>query len=1111
MSKLIKFQYILLVSFLFSCQNDVPVTTSQSTATKSKPTYFRLLEAESTGIDFINQVEDQEDFNVLTYRNFYNGGGVAIGDINNDSLPDLYFTANLTGNKLYLNKGNFQFEDITEQAGVAGTKAWSTGVTMADVNGDGWLDIYVSNSGDIKGDNKENELFINNGDGSPNKVPTFGESAKKYGLNNKGYSTQAAFFDYDADGDLDCYLLNNSFKDPDKIELFRSMRDKPDELSGDKLYRNDGEGFTDVTQEVGIYSSQIGFGLGTCIGDVNGDMRPDIYVSNDFWERDYLYINKGDGAFSEELIDRINFVSISSMGGDIADINNDGHPEIISTDMLAGDNYRLKAMSAFDPYHLEDLKYRANYHYQIGQNCLHLNDGNGNFQEIAMLSGVAATDWSWGALFFDFENDGRKDLFVSNGIQRDLMYMDFRDFMADQGLYKKIALNQKVDYPALLSQMPANPIKNFAFTNKGNLKFENQVDQLGLGQASFSNGAAYGDLDNDGDMDLVINNVNMPAFIYKNEAEQTGNHFLKVKFKGYAQNPFGIGTRVTLKTTEGIQMLENLNTRGFQSSIEPYLIFGLPSNVAIDELEVVWPDRKVQHLTQVSTNQTITLDYNNASTPSQALNSSSSEPLFTDATSQLIKGDSKHNENRYNDFDHEILLLQMLSTEGPRIVKGDVNNDKREDFVVLGARDDEDKLFIQNVDGSFNRKAVTHFTGSKAFESTCGGFLDFDQDGDLDLLIGSGGNEYQVGNKYFILRYYINDGDGNFKVDNSNIPQALGNFSCLEVEDFDQDGDPDIFLGGRAIPGNYGLPPRSFLFINDNGKWRDGSTETLSGVGMVTDAVWADTDGDQDKDLVVVGEWMSVYVFKNEKGQLYLNKEITNSQGLWNRVVAADLDQDGDVDFVLGNRGTNTKLRATPQKPLTMFVNDFDGNGKSEFIVNWYPPLDNKAYPFATKGDLTQQLPNLRKQILKYEDYAKQSYESLFPAQVRQTAIPYKVSTLENAILWNDNNDFTLQALPIEAQVAPVYGIVVDDLNKDGQMDIWLGGNLYELKPQVGRHDASRGIFLKGLGGRHFQYLSPQESGIYVDGQVRDATIVNSGASKALLISRNNEEVKIFR
>ena len=1075
---------IVTVFAMASCdQSNREINALKSQQKEQLTTLFTSLSAQQTGINFTNQVTDRQDFNVLLYRNYYNGGGVAIGDINNDGLADLYFTANLTPNKLYLNKGGFQFEDITDKAGTAGTKAWSTGVTMADVNGDGWLDIYVSNSGDIDGDNKANELFINNGD------LTFTESAQAYGLANEGFSTQAAFFDYDADGDLDCYLLNNSFQDPSKIRLYENMRLKPDALGGDKLYRNDGEQFTDVTKNAGIYSSAIGFGLGAVIGDINGDTHPDIYVSNDFWERDYLYINQGNGTFKEDLINRIDICSISSMGGDMGDINNDGHPEIISTDMLAADNYRLKAMSAFDPYHLDDLEYRANYHYQFGQNCLHLNDGTGHFQEIAMMSGVAATDWSWGALFFDFENDGLKDLFISNGIQRDLMSMDFRDFMANNNMYGRNLKTEEVDFPGLTQKMPSNPIRNYAFSNQGNLQFQDQTVALGLGKNSFSNGSAYGDLDNDGDLDLVINNANSPAFIYRNEAEKTPNNYLKVKLKGPDKNPFGIGAKVIITTDNGIQTYQNFNTRGFQSSVEPFLTIGLGQTKQVKELAVYWPGQTAQFLHGVSVNQELTLSHADAGGYGPEGTGTTD---FQNVTRSVLKGEAIHLENRYNDFDHEILSWYMLSTESPRIVKGDVNNDGLEDFVLLGAKNDEDKLFVQQKEGTFQRKANQGFAVSKGFESSDGVFMDVDQDGDQDLMLASGGNEYQQGGKFFILRYFENDGRGNLRVDNTNIPQVVGNFSCIKAADVDGDGDQDMFLGGRNVPGNYGLPPRSFLFLNDQGKWRDATSESLAGAGMVTDAIFADIDQDQDQDLIVVGDWTAVQIFTNENGSLNLSKSIPNSEGWWRSIQAADLDNDGDQDFVLGNWGTNSKFQASAGRPLTMYVNDFDQNKKSEFILNWYAPLDQKAYPFATKMDITEQLPGLRKQILKYEAYANETYETLFPQEIRQRALTYKAVYLKSAILWNDQPALQLQALPPAAQMAPTYAIIADDLNKDGFTDIWLGGNFYALKPQVGRLNASRGVFLAGNGSRTFTPIPHQQSGIIVEGEVRGATTVTN-------------------
>ncbi len=1096
--------YGILVMLAISPACDSNQEADNSTSTTQ--TYFKLLDSVATQVGFVNRVEDQDEFNVLTYRNFYNGGGVAIGDINNDGLPDLYFTANLDKNRLYLNTGDLTFEDITTKAGVAGTRAWSTGVIMADVNGDGWLDIYVSNSGDVQGDNKENELFINNRD------LTFREAAKEWGLDNNGYSTTAGFFDYDLDGDLDCYLLNNSFKDPSRIELFRSMRDKPDELGGDKLYRNDGSTFTDVTIEAGIYSSEIGFGLGAAIGDLNLDGYPDIYVSNDFWERDYLYLNQGDGTFSEELIDRIDFCSISSMGGDIADVNNDGFPEIISTDMLATDNYRLKAMSAFDPYHLENLKYRANYHYQIGQNCLHLNDGQANFQEVGMLSGVAATDWSWGALFFDFNNNGRKDLFVSNGIQRDLMYMDFRDFLVDNAIYNKIATGAEIDYPSIISQMPSNPISNFALINEDGIHFSNFAADLGLAQPSFSNGSAYGDLDNDGDLDLVVNNVNMPAFIYQNQAENTGNQFIKIKFQGYGQNPFGIGAKVELISASERQVYENFNTRGFQSSIEPQLCIGLGQNKRVDELTVTWPDGKLQKLSNIPVGEVLILDHKNAATPPPAQDQKNTESIFVDVTNELFDDNARHTENLYNDFDHEVLLFRMLSTEGPKLIKGDINGDGLTDFILPGAHQDADKLFLQNTTGQFELLPNADFEGTKVFETTCGALFDHDQDGDLDLVLGSGGNESRLGNEFFALRYFENEGAGNFKLNQSEIPQILGNFSCIVAEDFDEDGDIDLFVGARTIPGNYGLPPRNYLLIRESTGWRDGTDDRLSGAGMITDAAWADVDGDDDKDLIIVGDWMAVQIFKNyAPDRLLFHSSLPDSEGWWNTLAVKDLDGDGHSDIVAGNWGLNSKFKATPQEPLTMFVNDFDQNGKSEFIINWHPPADQQAYPFATKMELTEQLPNLRKSVLKYEQYASQQYEDLFSPEIRASSIPYRCIDLQSSIFWNEGESWQKQSLPWQAQVAPVFAIEIADFDKNGYQDIWMGGNFYALKPQVGRCSAGRGVLLQNLDGRNFEALYPGSSGISVMGEVRDASFIESSSGPVFVVARNNNSLLAFR
>ena len=1073
---------------------------------KDIPQIFVSLDKINTGIDFRNDVVDGEKFNIFTYRNYYNGGGVGIGDINNDGLPDIYFVANQLKNKLYLNKGNFVFEDITERAGVGGNGAWSTGVTMADVDDDGFLDIYVCNSGDVPAENRQNELFINNGD------LTFTNKAKEYNLNNDGLTTHAAFFDYDVDGDLDCYILNNCFSDPSRIELYRKVREEKADPEGDKLMRNDGGIFKDVTTEAGIYSSVIGFGNGIAISDLNNDNLPDIYVANDFWERDYLYINKGNGKFSEELTERINYCSTSSMGGDIADINNDGNADIFTTDMLPADNYRLHTTIAFDPYHLEDIKYRENFHYQITQNCLHINDGSANFQEIAQLSGVDATDWSWGALIFDFENDGKKDLFISNGIVRDIMYNDFLEFVMDRNKRKEVIEKEgRNDYRDFIKYMPSKPLKNYAFQDTGSLMFRNRADQLGLGEPSFSNGAAYGDLDNDGDLDLVVNNENSPAYIYRNETNlKTQNHFLKVKFNGNDGNSFGIGAIVTIRLTDGIRMLQNFNSRGFESSTEPNLIFGLGNHQEIEELKVTWPDGNVQIVLNIKADQTIILNQRESS-DIQHDNKNENVPEFEEISQVLIKGDARHYENLYNDFSQEVLLTNMLSTEGPRLVTGDVNNDKFDDFVLLGASGDPDKLFLQQADGKFIIKENPSFIKDKGFESTCGTFFDHDGDGDQDLMIGSGGNDASVKQLNYIVRYYKNDGKGNFTGDPYTIPPVIGNFSSIEAADFDNDGKTEIFLGARAIPGNYGLHPQSYLLKFNKGKWEDVASTTLGNAGMVTDAAWADADNDGDKDLVVVGDWMAIKIYINEKGLLKDPVVVPDSEGWWQRIETADADNDGKTDFILGNWGLNTKFKASPSKPLSMFVNDFDNNGKSEFIINWYPPLDTVSFPFAQKEELVAEMPGMRHVISDYEDYADETYYTLFKPDIRDKAIPYRVTNLKTSILWNNGKNFSLEALPVDAQVSPVFGIIADDLDADGITDLWLGGNFYSLKPQVGRHDASRGVFLKGRGKRKFDYIKPKQSGIYVDGEVRDAKIINSGNMKIIAIARNNNTMLMFR
>ncbi len=1103
-----KIIYLILIVTIFSCNKN------ENSESKAVPNLFvfDLLESKKTGINFINNVQNQEDFNVLTYRNYYNGGGVAIGDINNDGLKDIYFTANLTENKLYLNKGNLNFEDITKAAGIGGKKSWATGVTMADVNADGLLDIYVCYSGELKGSNKENELFINLG----GKNPKFKESAKEYGLNDNGLSTHASFFDYDLDGDLDCFVLNNSYKDPERIAIYKRDRFEYGAEGGDRLYRNDSSNpisnggkfmpkFTDVTKESGIFSSNIDFGLGISVGDVNNDLWPDIYISNDFWERDYLYINNKNGTFSEQLTDKMSYTSVSSMGSDIADINNDGNLDIFTTDMLPPDNYRLKVATKFDDYYFEDIKFKNNYFHQFVQNCLQVNRGDGNFQETAFYSGVSATDWSWGALIFDMNLDGKKDIFVSNGVYHDITDADFVDFIADKNKVKEIVEQKgKFDFRDFEKYLPNNKRKNYAFINDQNLLFKNAAGNLGLDQPSYSNGSAYGDLDNDGDFDLVVNNINMEAFVYKNNAIENKQNFIKIKFEGQPQNKFGIGALVTIFSKSGIQTAQVMASRGFQSSVDSDIIFGLDkNNIKIDSLIINWPDKKSETIKNITINKTYVLKYINSKSYVQP--SRTDQAIFSENTSTIFSQNIKHSENIYSDFDSDRLQPHMLSNEGPKIIIGDVNNDKKEDFLLLGASGSASQLFI-NKSNQFIKSNQISFENDKAAEGISGVFFDADKDGDQDLLIGTGGNEYKNGIESFNSLFYLNDGKGNFKREIIKAPIAKGLISCIKPFDFDKDGDLDIFMGGRAIPGVYGLSPRSFMFENDgSGNFTDITNENTGPIGMVTDAIWQDVNNDTWADLIVVGEWMPITVFLNNTGELMAANPLANSQGWWTTIKAADLDKDGDNDFIVGNWGENMKLKASVEKPLSLYLADFDGDKRPNGIIEWYTPEDKIPYPFASKADLTAQMPYLKKQNLKYADYAKKQVNDLFPDL--EKAQKKQVTNFQTSVIWNTGKNFELKPFFYEAQMSPVFAIEIADLDQDNILDIYLGGNFYKLKPEIGRHDGFDGGYFKGLGKGKYAYISSIKSGILTKGEIRDARKIDGN----LIIAVNNQNTISYK
>ena len=1102
--------------------------------TDPKP-LFESLPASETGVDFVNRSLDKKNFNIFNYRNFYNGGGVAIGDMNNDGLPDLFLTSNFEANKLYVNKGGMKFEDVTAKAGIIGKKFWSTGVTFADVNGDGLLDIYVCNSGSR--DERGNQLYINQG--IKNGVPTFVEKAKEYGLFDGGFSTHAAFFDYDRDGDLDMYLLNNSFTPMDRLG-FANMRDTRDRLGGDKLFRNDGPGkpFKDVSAEAGIYGSLIGFGLGITIGDVNNDNWPDIYISNDFYERDYLYINQKNGTFREDIENEMGHISLASMGADIADVNNDGNLDIFVTDMLPDDDYRLKTTTAFDSYELNELKETRDFHHQDSRNMLHLNNGDGTFSEIGRMAGTSATDWSWGALLFDMDMDGKKDVFVANGILKDLTDQDYIAYLADNpDLQSMIQGTRKFDYKNYVDKMSSSPLPNYAFRNTGNgMQYENKAADWGLGEPNFSNGSAYGDLDNDGDLDLVVNNNNSPVSIYKNTSvENDKKAFLRVQLKGGGQNLNAIGARVYVYQGQEMQYLQQMPNRGFQSSVDLTMVFGLGSSVAgkppvIDSLVVIWPDRfngvdKKQVIRKPGINTTLQLAYKNAD--QLVLPAAKPNPatrLFTDVT-QAVKLDYVHKENDFVDYNRDGLLKQLLSREGPALAVGDINGDGLEDVFLGGAANMPRSLYVQQPGGTFALQKQPFLLDAIYSEDVAATFFDADGDKDLDLYVATGGNEFDD-ITYLADRFYRNDGKGNLTWDRT-MPRSLNNNSCVAAADFDLDGDLDLFVGSRMVSGQYGQNPDQLFMVNDGkGNFRKATPEFMpfaKEIGMVKDAVWADIDHDKYPDLILVGDWMPITILKNKQGKGFErieNNVLASTGGWWNTVHAADLDGDGDTDFVLGNLGLNSRLMASDAQPAHLYGNDFDRNGSYEQIITCYRPgPDGKAHECVVvqKPDLQKRIPSIKTKYIKHTDYAKATFEDIFSAQQREGMTVRTAQMGETSILINDGKgNFTIEALPIQAQTSPIQAILTGDYNHDGKTDILLTGNFFDVLTEVGRYDANYGLLLlgdgkSGNGKLRFTGTKPEQTGFFVRGQIRRMLPIRSAnGSQFIVLAKNNDRAQVF-
>jgi len=1060
---------------------------------------FELKKNDLIGIDFENNLKFDDDFNVYKYRNFYNGGGVALGDINNDDLIDIYLTSNQGKNKLYLNLGDFKFKDITEFANVSGEKAWSTGVTMADINGDGYLDIYVCNSGDVEGDNKQNELFINNGD------LTFTESALEYNLNDKGFSTHANFFDYDKDGDLDVYILNNSFQAIGSFDLRRNERPKRDVLGGDKLMRNDNGYFMDVSESAGIYGSVIGFGLGITIGDIDGDNWDDIFISNDFFERDYLYINQKNGTFKEDLINRINSISGASMGADIADIDNNGTNDIFVTEMLPSDYQRLKSVTTFEGWDKYKYNVKNGYHHQFTRNVLHLNIENDKFSEIGRFSGVEASDWSWGALFFDFDNDGLKDLFVANGIYKDLTDQDYLQYISNKEVINSIVSKNKVDYKKLVEIIPSNPIPNQLFKNLDGLKFE-KLNNSGLENPSFSNGSAYGDLDNDGDLDLVVNNVNMPVFIYENQTNKKTN-YIKFKLIGEKNNIYSVGAKIYIESNGLKQMQQVQSARGFQSSVDLRPNFGIGKSNKI-EAKIIWPSGKTINLSNVEPNQTIVLFEKDAVIEANK-KTSVKDNIFRKV---LLDSIVRHEENNFVDFNRDRLLFHMCSTEGPNLALGDINNSGSNTLFLSGSLGNYIKSF--QVEKNNLIKVEKEVLREKLdFENSAIHLFDIDNDNDLDLYLGSGSVELSKYSEKLYDKIYINEGNGNFKLSTQKLPDVDHKISTgtVSFDDIDQDGDIDIFVGERLKINNYGLPASGFLLINDGKGNFSNQTLKISPelieIGMITDSEFSDIDKDGDKDLIVLGEYMGIEIFINDNGYFSkLKNDLSELKGWWNTVHIEDLNNDGLDDLIVGNHGLNSRFKATISNPIKLYHNDFDNNGFTEAIV-CFTSQNGKEYPYSLRHDLIDQIKTLKKTFPNYNSFKNLDIKKIINEKTLSKSTLAEVNYLETSIFINEGNlKFRKIKIPKPVQFSPIYAIETFDFDYDGDMDIIMGGNLYNVKPEFGRYDASYGVYLENINGEKFNFYN-NGRGFFVEGQIRDLKVLDD----KVFVAKNNSDIEVFQ
>jgi len=1094
--------FVLVVSLLYNCGSHK----------KNNNAVFEVLDDNRTGLHFVNKLTPTQQFNMFNYMYFYNGAGIGAGDFNNDGLIDLFFASNQEQNKLYLNKGNLHFSDVTAEAKIPEDGGWSTGVSVVDINNDGLLDIYICRVGNYESLHSKNQLLICKGI-DKNGVPYYEDEAAKYGLDFSGFSTQALFFDYDMDGDLDMFLLNHSVHQNGTFGPRKDFLGTYNALSGDRIYRNDGGHFTDVTKETGINSSAISYGLGVVSADINLDGWPDLYVGNDFHENDYLYINQKNGTFKEENDQHLMHTSEYSMGVDAADVNNDGYPEIISMDMLPSDPYILKRSLGEDDYDIFFHKISVGYNYQYTRNNLQYNRRNGMFSETGLYSNVYATDWSWAPLWMDFDNDGLKDLFISNGIPKRMNDMDYLNFISSEEVQQKLRENKREEQNmALVNKFPQIKIPNKFYKNTGDLLFRDLSDSIANDQSTYSNGAVYADLDNDGDLDVVVNNIDDPVLVYENKHNNKGNKFFAdITLKGSEKNINAIGAKIVEFTGDQIRTYENFPVKGFQSSMQIPIHIGL-EKTKIDSMFLIWPDNSYQriqitgtHLSFIYQKNLPLFDYTRITGFHQ-----NRTKVMEDIT-RSVGLDYKHEEDPFIEFNREPLIPHMVSTEGPALAVADINHDGLQDVFIGSSKTFHDAIFLQQPGGKFLRTEQPGMLNDSMYEDVDAVWTDVNNDGNPDLVVATGGNEYYADDEHLLPRVYLNDGKAHLKKLENAFSNLYYTFSCITPYDFNGDGFTDLFLGGRAVPWNYGETPHSYLLQNDGtGKFTDVTDKYapgLSTIGMVTQAIWYDIDKDGDKDLIVCCEWGGIYAFINNKGH-FTKQTLTDKQGWWNFVLPVDIDNDGDIDLIAGNLGLNSRLKASDKEPVRLYYNDFDDNGKKEQVVSYY--VSGKEIPFANKDELQKQMPVIKKNFLYAEDFAKASMNEIFSKEKLKNSQILTANYFANAVLINNGNmQFTVKALPWESQLTSYRDAVVINANNDSLPDILLVGNYYDNNIQMGRYDADFGTILVNKG--HGNFDCETINGLQVKGQVRHIRKIELANNKeAFILARNNDSVVVI-